>query len=448
MLDGDTYVTAGPPAPHIGSLRVDCGYSKPWSVRIPGTQIRAPHPGSAVHFEGRLYEVERGGLGEDGRYFYDLAPWDDAFTVRQVFELSPETAKRELAEHRLQPQRERRAGVLGLLRPLTGLLAAADQRRLELEYSIPAAGSTAISALCLLSASTILIVVSLVSFGGRSLPGLAWAESYLPLWVFLFIESVLRAISGWKAGEPMGELFVVLPIGLVRSLARSPSQEQRETRGVEASMRSTGASRFLTACDEVLPGRGEDCALEIVSLLPKPHWTANQTGISYQGRWYVLTEREVVLDPPPPRHRFLLAFAPENPFFRSMCEYHPTEVRDVYRQQVKEKRSTWVSTLAPLWGLLEPSLQTRLQEVYGFDPLAAMRASVWLTGAVGLVGLASSVAILAGPEGGLADALVFAASLTLLGETVARGRHLGRGEIAGSVLGRVLRPFAESLLRV
>jgi hypothetical protein len=434
------------------ALRIDCGHPKAWKARVPGTQTRAAHPGSAVLFEGATYEVVRIETGEDGRAFYYLAPWDDAHTIRQIFELSAESAHKEAQEHQEKRRHEGRGGMLTILLPFVGLLPASDQQRIEREHNLPAATGTVTSAIALLAIATAFFVLATAqSFVPLAAP--AWIRSLRPLWLYFFVESAIRLLSGFKLGEPMGSLPVVFPLEAVRALRAAMSGEQRQRRALDPSAaasdraRDGGAVGMMTARDEVLTPRDPRYALEIVSLLPKPHWTANLTGISYRGCYYQLVEREVLADSKPPKHRFLLAAAPEDSFFRSVCEYDPTEVRDLYRQQIKAQKSTWVATFAPLWGLLEPALQERLETSYGLERHTAIRGSLLITGLGGLAGTFTAASLLFS-AGEWFDFLVLAASLALLAETAARWKKLERGDFTGSFFGRFLAPFASSLLRL
>ena len=112
----------------------------------------------------------------------------------------------------------------------------------------------------------------------------------------------------------------------------------------------------------------------------------------------------------------------------------------------RDRRRTWVETFAPLLGLLDPPAQERLRELYGYD--SARHTATSAIGALVLSLLAApmSLTYLMDRRGGLLDFGVLLAAGFLMVESVSRLRAATAGEVRGSVLGRLLRPFVSRLL--
>ncbi|HEV7516861.1 MAG TPA: hypothetical protein VGR07_11225, partial [Thermoanaerobaculia bacterium] len=214
--DGLTRYPPGSPA----ALRIDSPWEKPWKARLPGGATAAPFPGTAVLFEEILYEVvgaEATGSGGPP-FLYRLRPWDEEAPPRQVVPYTVEACERAARERARQRRRLRRAHGLSWLSPLVGLLPAADQRRIESEYNVSASRATLISALVLLGPSCLAVVrgiATLLSSGRASAGSLPW-DTLLPLSSYCMAESLARLAAAGYAGEPLGELFVALPVLAVR----------------------------------------------------------------------------------------------------------------------------------------------------------------------------------------------------------------------------------------
>lgn len=441
------------PAGHPYRLRVDSPIPKAhWHPREQATTTRPTFPGTPVLHEGVYYEVTRAEAphGSGGRWCYYLGEWDPGFPLRQPQEYSPQECHRLLAQWQDRQRRQGRSRMLILLGPLLGLLPAADQKRLENEYGTPALGNTLLSAFLLWAPSTVFVILAMSQqfgsgFGARS-SALEWATRYQLVFYYFFLESALRALSAMKFGEPLGSLPVFLPLETVRAVRQALDPQYR--RGVA---RRRAASRgksavFAQVRDEVRPSSQPDYDLEIVSLLDKLHWTANQTGIRYGDSMYLLRHRDVLGEGQDTRYRFFLEKADEEVFFRSVCDYTPEEVRDLFLAKRREERRTWVQTFAPLWGFLDADLQADLEEIYGFDSRRFTRFSI-LAGAVvaALVCWSAGSSLVVGSGTGW-DLLALLGGVYWLLESLLRWQSWSRGEIQGGFLGHWLRPAARWLL--
>jgi hypothetical protein len=116
------------------------------------------------------------------------------------------------------------------------------------------------------------------------------------------------------------------------------------------------------------------------------------------------------------------------------------------RQELLDRKRTWVETLAPFWGLLDAATQQRLAELYEFD---APRHTGWSALGVGLFAIFDGVLAfhyLGSRQGGPGDFLMLLAAAYLVWESLVRMKRSRSGEPAGSVLGWILKPLARRLL--
>src|SRR5450755_2775571 len=100
-----------PAPPESGhALYILSNQEKPgWRARTPGDQTHAPHPGSAIDYEDRIYELRaiEPAAGTPYYYRYALQPWEDSFHIRQVFPYSLEAAREMSRNFAEQQTREK-----------------------------------------------------------------------------------------------------------------------------------------------------------------------------------------------------------------------------------------------------------------------------------------------------------------------------------------------------
>jgi len=264
-----------------------------------------------------------------------------------------------------------------------------------------------------------------------------------PLAVYLVLESLGR-MSSASDDEPMGSLPVCLPLSALRAL-RSLSVPREQLDAKRAANPPAGG--LLTARDQVRLLDHPEHDLEVVSRLPKDHWTANVTGIEYQGQPYVLVERKLLHTRDGPRHCFLLQKPRHDVLFSSYLRYRPEEVRDVHRAQQRAKTATWVETFPFLWGLTSAATQQRLARLYSYDPDAWTRRSILGSAILAILLLVRGTGAMLGGFATAGTTLAFLAGLVLLGEAALRWSKLRTGELCGSVLGLPLEPLAKRCLR-
>jgi hypothetical protein len=192
--------------------------AKRWRARRSRTRISPEHPGTAVSWDGELFEVVSAQENEGGQSRYRLARWQDRHTIR-VFdrydEAAEETRARERVEGALRVSRRRR---LILLAPLAGHAPAEIQEEWERAYDVPASLMTLVSALPLFVFG-VLCSLSLTIRGFTGVPVLPLPGGVLVLGLYLMIESGMRISAAWGEGRPAGSLAGTLAWEIGRRLA-------------------------------------------------------------------------------------------------------------------------------------------------------------------------------------------------------------------------------------
>jgi hypothetical protein len=211
-------MTDAPPA--FGADRVEtpdgdavvlhCPVSKSWQGRTPRSTVRAGHPGTAVAWAGRIYEVHAAEPLPDGGMRYRLVPWEDGQTIRRFERYDADSERGREAARADSAAAIRRRRLAILLAPLAGLLPGAVQKTMESEFGAPALGMTVASALPLFVVGFLGIFDHILGMAGGFLAWPAWLAPPLPVAAYLFGESALRLASAIAGREPMGSFPVVV----------------------------------------------------------------------------------------------------------------------------------------------------------------------------------------------------------------------------------------------
>ncbi len=213
-----------------GTLVLHAGHPKGWRGRGSATQTSTAHPGTAIHWEGELWEVVSAVDLPDGGARYELSRWDERHAARHV-ERYDEASERRLAEGRRNDRRRTHgfAGAL-LLSPLCGLLPAQAQQRIENETAFPASVLTIVSALIGFAFGIVsLMSVLLAAIGGAS---------FLPLWaaipgLYVLVESGARGAVAIAQGRPVGSFFGEAAWTLLGRREAAPDVAREEEPGEE-----------------------------------------------------------------------------------------------------------------------------------------------------------------------------------------------------------------------
>jgi len=188
---------------------------KGWRARRPKSRISPEHPGTAVSWDGELFEVIEAGESGAGEARYCLQRWEDRHTIR-VIETYDEAAEENRARTRADEDfRRRRRRQLILLSPIAGHAPAEVQDRWEQEYDAPASRMTLISALPLFLFG-VLCTLSLTIRGFTGVSLLPLSSGVLFFGVYLMAESGMRLSAAWGQGRPAGSLAGTLAWQAVR----------------------------------------------------------------------------------------------------------------------------------------------------------------------------------------------------------------------------------------
>lgn len=178
---------------------------KGWRGRSAGvTSRRSAHPGTAVSWDGTLYEVLEARPLPSGEFRYLLEPWDDAQAIRTLerYDTPSEEARTRERTGRADAVRKRRAAIL--LSPVLGHLPGGVQERMESEFGAPANKMTIVSAVPLLVVGIFGMFAGFARAVGGSPEPLP--EPPLVLSLYLTLESYFRLSIVATQSRPAGSL--------------------------------------------------------------------------------------------------------------------------------------------------------------------------------------------------------------------------------------------------
>jgi hypothetical protein len=249
-----------------GSLRITSSeLLLNWHVR------RADFPGTAISWQGRLYEVFGGGQVETG-WVWHLVPWDEGQVARVVMYFGKDRVAELAAVAADDERRSQRYRQLRLLLPLVGLLPNQLQGRLEREYGFPAERATVVSALLEIAGgfAGVLQALALMRGGAEAWflpPPLRWLAAVGPV---IAIEGMIRLWFSATQGEGIGSVFTSPLLLFLKPEDRGPKPEDfRPTApnwrpGVQELELVTVEARTDWKVDGVLRFRGRSYRLDSI----------------------------------------------------------------------------------------------------------------------------------------------------------------------------------------
>lgn len=175
---------------------------KGWTARVPKTLTTAEHPGIAVLWEERYFEVVSAtSAGQSVRYV--LEPWRDNHAIRltDAYDEASEAARE--AEHLAGVRRTRNRTAANLLGIFTGHLPAAVQETMGSELGILPTRLTALS---------LLVPMTFIGFVVyENVERLVAQQPGVPMWLLLLCgylgaESAGRFSLVWSQNRPVGSL--------------------------------------------------------------------------------------------------------------------------------------------------------------------------------------------------------------------------------------------------
>jgi hypothetical protein len=200
-----------------GVVTLTCPAAKGWKPReVPTGSRRAIHPGTAVSWDGRVFEVVSHRPGTSGGVEYVLAPWRDDLAIRSLERYDESSERSRAGERAWEAASIRRRRLAVLLSPILGHLPGEVQTRMEFEFGAPATTMTVVSALPLLAVGVIGSLANFARLAGGSLAPLP--EPPAPLSIYLLAESALRLSVAISQSRPAGSLIGHLLYELWRAL--------------------------------------------------------------------------------------------------------------------------------------------------------------------------------------------------------------------------------------
>jgi hypothetical protein len=204
-------------------------FPKQWTPRAAKTLTSAEFPGTAVLWEEQYFEVvDAEGLAQGG-VKYVLEPWCEMHIMRTTDRYDAEREAERLIEWRAGFSRERKRKSANALALLTGHLPAAVQEQLGRELGVMPRRLTLISAwgvYAVVIGLALWIVGGVMEQNERPFP-------FMILTAFLFVETSIRFLTGWRIGRPIGSTaglfgYIVYYYTLAdRSRAVSPFAEEK-----------------------------------------------------------------------------------------------------------------------------------------------------------------------------------------------------------------------------
>ncbi len=191
-----------------------CRRAKGWVARVPRTLTRREHPGTAVLWEDRYFEVVAEEIsGDSVRYI--LEPWRDENAIRVTDAYDEASEARRETEHRAAIKRTAGRHTANILGILTGNLPAVVQEKLGSELGVLPTRLTLASLLL-----PLLFEIWAFNVMARS----AIAHTGTPLWLlvaagYIALESWIRLHILFGQSRPIGSTAGFILYSLFYALA-------------------------------------------------------------------------------------------------------------------------------------------------------------------------------------------------------------------------------------
>jgi hypothetical protein len=177
--------------------------AKGWKAREEAPR-RALHPGTAVSWEGRVFEVVEARARSDGGVEYSLAPWREDLAIRSLERYDEPSERERAGEHGWKAAAIRKRRLAVIFSPVLGHLPGDVQTRMENEFGAHATKMTVVSALPLLAIGVVGMFGAVARMAGGSIAPLP--EPSAPLSLYLFGESAMRLIVVATQSRPAGSI--------------------------------------------------------------------------------------------------------------------------------------------------------------------------------------------------------------------------------------------------
>lgn len=235
--------------------------AKGWKGRSESTLMRGPHPGTAVIWEDRCFEVLTAEALPLGGIRYVLIPWSDEHAMRFVERYDDEAEGARVADYHFVLSQQRKSKIASWSGILLGHLPGAVQQRLAENLGVTPLRMTVVSCV----PPMIFLGVYLWFAVGQTLGD---GESPLPVW-WMFVaaplafESVLRFWVAMSQGRGVGSVIGTALYMVWWAISRKRSQMVSPFTPVEELSPKIIAPRAEVAFRDLMEMRGV-----LLSLLP------------------------------------------------------------------------------------------------------------------------------------------------------------------------------------
>ncbi|HSP14570.1 MAG TPA: hypothetical protein VLV78_07455 [Thermoanaerobaculia bacterium] len=178
-----------------------CRRSKGWQARIPKTHTTAVHPGTAIAWDDRIFEVVVAEAGPQGSVRYVLEPWRAEHIIRVSESYDAASEVQRETEYHAAVTREKGRQFANLTGVFTGLLPAAVQEHLGSELGLLPEKMTSLS--LILPLIYIVWVAMDVSNGIIHRDAKTLPPAFALLAAYLFVESAVRLQFVWFQRRPI-----------------------------------------------------------------------------------------------------------------------------------------------------------------------------------------------------------------------------------------------------
>jgi hypothetical protein len=187
-----------------GRILLSCRMAKGWQPRTEKTSTSAEHPGTAVLWCDKYYEVVDIKPLAGSAVRYVLAPWRDEHVMRITDRYDEESEALRLSEHRAALRREKQRTSANVLAVFMGHLPAVVQEQLASELGVNAPRLTIASAIPPLIAFVVCLHFTVSAV-------IQHKPSPVPMWVWMVVayltfDAIFRAHTAWIQNRPMGSL--------------------------------------------------------------------------------------------------------------------------------------------------------------------------------------------------------------------------------------------------
>jgi hypothetical protein len=342
------------PPPDSGyDLFIFSALEKPgWRGRQGGSRTQAPHPGSAISYQDRVYEVVAmdGAPNTPYAYRYMLRAWEERFAIRQVFPYSVEAARVATRKIEVRHKESQRRYWAVFWFAATSLLPTSVANRWQRDWGLPMRNASIFSIFWL-------GLIAAVVGPGQENP------VFLRIVLSISFEQVVRFFWWMGTKEAVGSLTVTALWDLLMMITGRDSDGGEKPLTVNDFESERDEVKFLTVGEDAA---GKPWDLEVRSMLRDPV-LLGAAPVRYFGDVY--EPLEYFQDGEGIRRRYVFRLKKLDPSTPARREYRPERTPEhVARLVPYERTRDFVHRMAFFAGLLPADQQLALAHNYDYDP--------------------------------------------------------------------------------